>query len=107
MNPDEKKLLKDILTTPLNHSPEWDKWITLTAKYLQKDPKEITISDVMDLRMAQKAIQKSDVFAYQALKDRAFGKPESKTTLANDQDHPVTPLNIEQVNVLIEAIKKG
>lgn len=103
----KKKLLKDILTTPLSSSPEWDKWIELTALYLQKDKAEISISDVMDYRIAQKAIQKQDVFAYQAVKDRAFGKPENKTTLANDAENPITPLQPDQVSVFLAEIRKS
>ena len=103
----KKKLLKDILNTPLDGNGVHAKMIKLAAAYLQKDPSEITLAEIMHFRITQKAIQKQDVFAYQAVQDRAFGKPESKTTLANDENNPITPLSGDQVDRLLTEIKKA
>ena len=103
----KKKLLKDILNSPLDANGVHAKMIKLTAAYLQKEPDEITLAEIMHFRIAQKAIQKQDVFAYQAVQDRAFGKPESKTTLANDENNPITPLSGDQVDRLLTEIKKA
>ena len=103
----KKKLLKDILSAALDPNGEHAKMIVACAAYMEKEPTEITLADLMHFRIAQKAVQKQDVFAYQAVMDRAFGKPENKTTLANDENNPITPLSSDQVNNLLSEIRKA
>ena len=103
----KKKLLKDILSAALDPNGEHAKMIVACAAYMEKEPTEITLADLMHFRIAQKAVQKQDVFAYQAVMDRAFGKPENKTTLANDENNPITPLSSDQVNNLLTEIRKA
>lgn len=102
----KKKLLKDVLNAALNPKGEHAKMIAACAEYMEKDAGEITLADLMHFRQAQKAISKQDTFAYQAVMDRAYGKPENKTTLANDAENPITPLQPDQVSILIAEIKK-
>jgi hypothetical protein len=101
-----KKLLKDVLNAALNPKGEHAKMIAACAEYLEKDAGSVTLADLMHFRQAQKAISKQDTFAYQAVMDRAYGKPENKTTLANDVDNPITPLQPDQVSLFLAEIRK-
>lgn len=103
----KKKLLKDILNAALDPNGVHADMIAKCAEYLGKDIGDVSLAELMHYRIAQKAIQKQDVFAYQAVMDRGFGKPENKTTLANDENNPITPLDGAAVDKLIDAIKKG
>lgn len=57
-----------------------------TADYFNIPEDEVTISMIMDFRQIEKSIKKADTTAYKAVKDRAFGKPNTEAP-----DVPIQP----------------
>lgn len=50
----------------------------LTADYYGVTLEQVTVKMIMDFRQLEKAIKKGDTRAYEAVNDRAFGKPRNE-----------------------------
>lgn len=51
------------------------------SAYFGIEEKNITVEMILVFKQAEKAIQKSDTYAFNAIMDRAFGKPKEKTEI--------------------------
>lgn len=61
------------------------------AKLFGVKEKVLTIEIMMHLRQAEKAIVKSDTYAYTALLDRVYGKPSQKMEHTGEDGQPLPP----------------
>ena len=78
------RLLKDLLAITVSKkigTNEEKEWVRLAAKYFQIPEDEIDIQQLLHFRQIQRALTKSDTYAYTAVMDRAFGKPKQQTEL--------------------------
>ena len=65
------------------------------AKLYGLDPNDVTIDLALDLAQANKAITKSDTSAYNAVKDRVYGKPTQKVEQQTEiKGKPILELEI-------------
>ena len=82
-----KLILKDILELKLN-----EKVASKIAKAYGVDAKDITLEAAMDFMQVNKAIESKDTQAYNAVKDRVYGKPtqEIKQHNAHEQGSVLT-----------------
>ena len=77
-------LLKDLLSisTSKQFGPdEQNNYGRLTSEYLGIPEEKVDIQMIMHFRQIQRAISKSDTYAYTAVMDRAFGKPKQQTEI--------------------------
>jgi hypothetical protein len=70
----KRRMLKDILELTFA-GPKGSKLKKTAAAYLGLPEEEITVEDMLNFRQIERAIGKSNTFAYMAVMDRAFGKP--------------------------------
>jgi len=84
-----KLILKDILELNLNEN---EKVAAKIAKAYGVDAKDITLEAAMDFMQVNKAIESKDTQAYNAVKDRVYGKPtqEIKQHNAHEQGSVLT-----------------
>lgn len=71
----KKRLLKDIMAMAFK-GPKGGKLKKLAANYMGVPEDSLTTEDMLHFRQIERAISKSNTFAYMALMDRAFGKPK-------------------------------
>jgi hypothetical protein len=78
------RLLKDLLSISTSKefgSEEQNNYRRLTSQYLGIPEEQVDIQMIMHFRQIQRAISKSDTYAYTAVMDRAFGKPKQQTEI--------------------------
>ena len=76
-----KLILKDILELTLN-----EKVAAKIAKAYGVDAKDISLEAAMDFMQVNKAIESKDTQAYNAVKDRAYGKPTQEIKQHNTHE---------------------
>lgn len=59
------------------------------AQYYGIDQADVTVEMMLLFRQAEKAIQKADTQAFNAIMDRAFGKPKEKFEHSGPNDKPI------------------
>jgi ribosomal 50S subunit-associated protein YjgA (DUF615 family) len=89
----KSRLLKDLLEMAFVGA-KGAKLRKAAAAYMNLPEETITLEDMMHYRQIEKAISKSNTFAYQAVLDRAYGKP-------------VQPIEDESPKKIIVTIKKN
>ena len=68
----------------------------MAAEYFGVQSKDITVEMMLLFRQAEKAIQKADTHAFNAIMDRAFGKPKEKVEVdARITDLDKLPVSFE------------
>lgn len=76
-----KLILQDILELKLN-----EKVASKIAKAYGLDAKDITLEAAMDFMQVNKAIESKDTQAYNAVKDRVYGKPKQEIQQHNTHE---------------------
>jgi hypothetical protein len=76
-----KLILQDILELKLN-----EKAASKIAKAYGLDAKDITLESAMDFMQVNKAIESKDTQAYNAVKDRVYGKPKQEIQQHNTHE---------------------
>tara|TARA_R110002020_G_scaffold13283_3_gene48086 strand:- start:2474 stop:2896 length:423 start_codon:yes stop_codon:yes gene_type:complete len=76
-----KLILKDILELNLN-----EKVAAKIAKAYGVDAKDISLEAAMDFMQVNKAIESKDTQAYNAVKDRVYGKPKQEIQQHNTHE---------------------
>lgn len=76
-----KLILQDILELKLN-----EKVASKIAKAYGLDAKDITLEAAMDFMQVNKAIESKDTQAYNAVKDRVYGKPKQEIQQNNTHE---------------------
>lgn len=76
-----KLILKDILELTLN-----EKVASKIAKAYGVDAKDISLEAAMDFMQVNKAIESKDTQAYNAVKDRVYGKPTQEIKQHNTHE---------------------
>ncbi len=76
-----KLILKDILDLKLN-----EKVASKIAKAYGVDVKDISLEAAMDFMQVNKAIESKDTQAYNAVKDRVYGKPKQEIQQHNTHE---------------------
>lgn len=77
------------------------------AEYYGVDEKEITVEMMMVFRQAEKAIQKADTPAFNAVMDRAHGKPAQRTEVTGEDGKDLFPapqLTPAQIEKLVDKL---
>jgi hypothetical protein len=64
------------------------------ADYFKISEQEITVEMMLMFRQAEKAVQKGDTRAFEAVMDRAFGKPKQETKINGAIDINLSELSI-------------
>lgn len=59
------------------------------AEYFGVPAEDLTIEMMMNMRQMEKAIQKADTFAYNAVMARAFGMPKQQTEVTGKDGQPI------------------
>lgn len=85
----KSKLLTELLELTFK-GPTRGKIKAAMAKYMGIPEEELTVEDMMHGRQIERAISKSNTFAYMAVMDRAFGKPKQITEEVGDKKIVVT-----------------
>lgn len=96
-----KLILKDILELNLN-----EKVAAKIAKAYGVDAKDISLEAAMDFMQVNKAIESKDTQAYNAVKDRAYGKPKQEIQQSIDVASTPTTHSIGEVEALLRDIAK-
>ncbi len=96
-----KLILQDILELKLN-----EKVASKIAKAYGVDAKDISLEAAMDFMQVNKAIESKDTQAYNAVKDRAYGKPKQEIQQSIDVASTPTTNSIEEVEALLGEIAK-
>lgn len=74
----KKRMLKELLEATFI-GPKRSKVKMKAAEYLGVDPESLTVEDLLHFKQIEIAISKGNTFAYQAVMDRAYGKPTQPT----------------------------
>ena len=96
-----KLILQDILELKANK-----KVATKIAEVYGIDATDISLEAAMDFMQVTKAIQSKDTQAYNAVKDRVYGKPKQEIQQSIDVASTPTTKSIEEVDALLEDIAK-
>ncbi len=96
-----KLILQDILELKLN-----EKVASKIAKAYGVDAKDISLEVAMDFMQVNKAIESKDTQAYNAVKDRVYGKPKQEIQQSIDVASTPTTNSIEEVEALLGDIAK-
>tara|TARA_R110002020_G_scaffold303642_2_gene519067 strand:+ start:2289 stop:2726 length:438 start_codon:yes stop_codon:yes gene_type:complete len=96
-----KLILKDILELKLN-----EKVASKIAKAYGVDAKDISLEAAMDFMQVNKAIESKDTQAYNAVKDRVYGKPKQEIQQSIDVASSPTTKSISEVEALLGDIAK-
>ena len=96
-----KLILKDILELKLN-----EKVASKIAKAYGVDAKDISLEAARDFMQVNKAIESKDTQAYNAVKDRVYGKPKQEIQQSIDVASTPTTKSIEEVEALLGDIAK-
>ena len=96
-----KLILQDILELKLN-----EKVASKIAKAYGVDAKDISLEAAMDFMQVNKAIESEDTQAYNAVKDRVYGKPTQEIQQNIDVASTPTSNSIEEVEALLGDIAK-
>lgn len=105
----KRNALRDLLniTTGAKFEGSTKDYRELTAKYLGIEEKYVTVKMVMEFRQIEKAILKGDTIAFNAIMDRAFGKPKQETELTGkDGGSLLQPFTDSQLDKLISSLRK-
>jgi hypothetical protein len=70
----KRRMLKDMLEMTFT-GPKGGKLLKAAAAYMGIPEDELTVEDMLHFRQIERAIGKSNTFAYMAVMDRAYGKP--------------------------------
>jgi hypothetical protein len=79
----------------------------MAAEYFGVDESEITVETMLLFRQAEKAIQKADTNAFNAIMNRAFGLPKQKTELTGEGGKDLIPsvsLTSKQIQKLVDKL---
>ncbi len=82
----KKRLLKDLLelTTRSMFEGSQKDYTKITATYFGIPEEDVSVEIIMQYRQIEKAIMKGDTIAFNAIMDRAYGKPTQP--LSADED---------------------
>jgi len=76
--------LLDIVTNKKFNDKQKSEWHKLAAAYFGVPENEVTVELMMDFRQLEKAINTGATDAYNAVKDRVYGKPKQSIDLDAD-----------------------
>lgn len=83
----EKRLLKNLLniiTDKKFNAKQNSDWRQLASEFFGIPAEEITVETMMEFRQFEKAINNGDTYAYNAIKDRVYGKPKQSLDIDAD-----------------------
>lgn len=90
-----KKLLD--ITTPGRVGTNQINYAQLAADFYGIEIEDVTIRMIMDFRQIEKSVAKADTAAYEAIMNRAYGKPGQPLTGANNT--PLMPIEHKIIHV--------
>lgn len=99
------RFLKDLLAVAVSKeigTEEEKEYLRLASVYFQIPEDEIELQQLLHFRQIQRALTKSDTYAYTAVMDRAFGKPKQQTELTGKDGEPLVA-----VAPIIQVINTG
>ena len=103
----KKKLLKDLLgivtSGKLGNSTQ--DYRKLASDFFGIKEDKVDVKMIMDFRQIEKAILKGDTLAYQAVMDRAYGKPKQVSEISGIDGKPIQTASVDLSKLSDEELR--